>query len=473
MRNLPSQLQRAAPRIQEFVRHNSTIGTCNGFSNNAEREPQLRVCVLAACPFPANHGTPGSIRELAEATAERGHKVHVVTYHIGEELPLKGVALHRIPDWTGEDRVVVGPTWRRPLYDFQMIFTTIRTVLRHKLDLIHAHGYEAALVAACCRPVVRRPVLYSAHNQMGDELASYDFFRWKKFAKGIAWLLDRTVPRIGNRCIPHSANLREFLAARGLAERCEAVLNFGIDVERMPTCDRDQLRHRLGVENDPIVLYSGVIDQFQRLDLLLGAMAHVLQRVPRAKLLLLATIPNAKHEQAIWEEAERLGVAKSIILKSPSAMDKGQRLLSICDVAVVPRPCAPGFPIKLLNYMAARRPCVMFASSASGLAHGDHIWLVGEDTSDALGKGIVRLLMDARLRSRIAAGGNRFVRERHDRRNVAEQLCQAYVRLLKETRRWNEIASRPPARFERETPAPDPVALKSDRYLEDPIHVSA
>ena len=58
-----------------------------------------------------------------------------------------------------------------------MIFTAIRTIFRYKLDLIHAHGYESALVAACCRPIVRRPVLYSAHNRMGDELASYDFFR--------------------------------------------------------------------------------------------------------------------------------------------------------------------------------------------------------------------------------------------------------------------------------------------------------
>src|SRR5687768_10251915 len=52
-------------------------------------EPKLKTCVLAACPFPANHGTPGSIRELAEATAERGHEMHIVTYHFGDDLPLR------------------------------------------------------------------------------------------------------------------------------------------------------------------------------------------------------------------------------------------------------------------------------------------------------------------------------------------------------------------------------------------------
>ena len=262
----------------------------------AEPEPKLKLCVLAACPFPANHGTPGSIRELVEATAERGHEVHVVTYHIGDDLPVKGVTVHRIPDWTGDHGVIVGPTRYRPLYDFQMIFTAIRTIFRYKLDLIHAHGYESALVAACCRPVVRRPVLYSAHNRMGDELASYDFFRSKRLANGLAWLLDRSVPRIGDVCIPHSVNLQQFLYERGLAKRCEPVLNFGIDVSEEPQRSCSQVRSRMGLGDDPIVLYSGVIDQFQRLDLLLGAMTHVLRRVPRAKLLLLATIRNAKHE---------------------------------------------------------------------------------------------------------------------------------------------------------------------------------
>src|SRR3954452_14090705 len=137
-------------------------------------EPHLKLCVLAACPFPANHGTPGSIRELAEATAERGHDVHVVTYHIGEDLPVRGVQLHRIPDLTGERNVIVGPTKLRPLYDLQMVFKTIQVMRRYKLDLIHAHGYESALVSAFCRPIVRRPVLYSAHNRMGDDLSSYD-----------------------------------------------------------------------------------------------------------------------------------------------------------------------------------------------------------------------------------------------------------------------------------------------------------
>jgi hypothetical protein len=103
--------------------------------------------------------------------------------------------------------------------------------------------------------------------------------------------------------------------------------------------------------------------------------------------------------------------------------------------------------------MAARRPCVIYASSASGVSHGDNIWLAGEDTAESLGGAITRVLRDPQLRRRIAEGGYQFVRERHDRRAVAAQLCQAYCRLLMPTRRWKEISARPAPLHLLEVPA--------------------
>jgi hypothetical protein len=51
----------------------------------------LNIAMVAACPFPANHGSPASIREMAEAVAARGHRVHVVTYHFGDAMPVKNL----------------------------------------------------------------------------------------------------------------------------------------------------------------------------------------------------------------------------------------------------------------------------------------------------------------------------------------------------------------------------------------------
>jgi glycosyltransferase involved in cell wall biosynthesis len=174
-------------------------------------------------------------------------------------------------------------------------------------------------------------------------------------------------------------------------------------------------------------------------------MVHVLSRFPRAKLLLLTNVPNERKDAALREQAKALGIDGSFIMIAPRSLDHGLKLLSICDVAIVPRPKAPGFPIKLLNYMAARKACVMYASSCSRLSHGEHVWLAAEDTAESLGGAVVRVLKDETLRNRIAEGGYQFVRARHDRRLAAAQLCDAYVRLLRSTRRWSQIADRPNA----------------------------
>lgn len=403
-----------------------TIGQC---------EPRMTICVLAACPFPAHHGTPGSIREMAEAVAGRGHEVHIATYHFGQDIAVQGPSVHRIRSLTNETKVVVGPTVRKPLYDFQLIFKTLQVIRRHRPVLIHAHGYEAALIAGVCRLVTGLPVLYSAHNLMGDELAGYDFMRPKWLVKRLANLLDRLVPRIATRCLPHSANLAKYLKEQGL-HRLEPVVPFGIDLDAIPRGDGAAVRARYGLGGGPVVLYAGVTDQFQRLDLLLEAMQRVVRHEPSAKLLVVVSIPNENQLAALRSRAEMLRIANHLVLTEPLPYTAVREVLPACDVAVVPRPRTPGFSIKLLNYMAAQRPCVLFASSAGGgLVEGENARLATPDTSEALGEAILDVLRDDSLRQRLARGGYQHVRENHDRRLVAQQICDAYRRTLDGARR--------------------------------------
>ena len=410
-----------------------------------EAEARLKVCMLAACPFPANHGTPGSIREMAEALAERGHEVHIVTYHFGENIPLRGPRLHRIPALTSESAVVVGPTKRRPLYDLQMVFKTLQVIYRHGPDLLHAHGYEAALIAWLCRSISRIPVVYSGHNTMADELPSYRFIRPQWLATALARLLDAVVPRLAQRCIPHSVNIDQFFRQMGLGSRIEPIVNFGINLETMRGGDGDSVRQRYRLGAGPVVLYAGVLDEFQRLDLLLEAMKTVLWYEPQSKLLLVVTIPQERHLAAVRRRADELGIAEHLVLTDPQPLSAVRDCLAACDVAVVPRPQAPGFPIKLLNYMAARKPCVLFASSASaGLRDHHNALLVASDTSAALAEGILEVLRDQELREQLAHQGHQFVREHHDRAGTAHQVWSAYARTLADAGRGAILTQRPP-----------------------------
>lgn len=405
----------------------------------------LRVCMLVACPFPANHGTPGSIREMSEAIADEGHDVHIVTYHIGENLPVRGSIVHRIPALTGEKGVVVGPTVRRPLYDLQMVFKALEVIWKHQPDLLHAHGYEAALVGWLCRLATGIPVIYSGHMTMGDELASYNFIKPAWLAKPLANFLDSFIPRIGDRCLPHSSNIARFFQRKGLSHRAEPVVNFGIDLDWMQQGEGAGIRERLGLGDGPIVLYSGVLDRFQRMDLLLEAVANLRHHEPNVKLLIVTTISHQGHEASLRAQAKALKIEDNLVITETQTLEGVRDLLQICDVAVVPRPNAAGFPIKLLNYMAASRPCVLFASSASkGLEHGINAYLVPEDSSEAFGLGILEVLRDVSLRERIGREGHHFVRKHHDRKMVARKICGGYFRTLAKANRLGPVLRRRP-----------------------------
>jgi glycosyltransferase involved in cell wall biosynthesis len=387
--------------------------------------------MLAASYFPANHGTPGSIREMAEAIVDLGHEVHIVTYPFGEDIPVRGPILHRVANWTGESTITVGPTKYRPLYDLQMVFKTLQVIRHVHPDVIHAHGYEAALAAWLCQLATGVPVVYSGHNTMGDELPSYNFIRPRWLAVALARMLDVFVPRRADRCLPHSANMAQFFRAMGLRARTEPVVPFGIDLDRLAHGDGAAVRHTYGLGDAPIVLYAGVLDEFQRLDLLLEGMQRVLGAAPRAKLVIVVTIPHAKHLATIRQRAEELGIGNQVVLTEPQTLDSLPDCLAACDVAVVPRPQAPGFPIKLLNYMAAKRACVLFASSSStGLVHRENALLAAPDSSAALADAILELLGDVDLRQRLGRNGHQLVRQRHDRRLMGQQVCASYYRTL-------------------------------------------
>lgn len=402
----------------------------DGAGKDESPDLTMTVCLLAACPFPANHGTPGSIREIAEALSERGHEVHVVTYPFGQEIPIRGVKLHRIGARHTTHAIVVGPTVQKPLYDLQMIFKTLEVIRRYQPAVLHAHGYEAALAAWACRVLTGVPVVYSAHNTMTDELPTYNFIRPRWLARLLAKVLDRTVPRLADRIVPHSDNLLEFLRQRDLLDRAEPVIKFGINLDDVARGDGAVVRARYGLGTDPVVLYTGVMNPFQRLDLLLKAMAIVVKKEPSAKLFVVRTLPGEEFLADFHRQAEELGLRGHLVVTQHQPLRAVQELHSACDMAVAPRIQEPGFPIKILNAMAAGKACVMFASSGRGLRHKEDAYLVAPDTHEALAEGLLELIADKSLRERLARQGQAYVRSNHDRRLIASQLSDAFQRTV-------------------------------------------
>ncbi len=111
--------------------------------------PSRRVVMVAACPFPANYGSPAGIREMSVTLAEMGHEIHVVTYPHGDDLPLGGIKLHRVGKPGAAVRV--GPSAEKPMLDARMVGRLCRVIREERIEIIHAHNYEGALIGAAAK----------------------------------------------------------------------------------------------------------------------------------------------------------------------------------------------------------------------------------------------------------------------------------------------------------------------------------
>jgi glycosyltransferase involved in cell wall biosynthesis len=389
-----------------------------------------KVAVVAACPFPVNYGSPGAIRELCAALSEMGIDVHIVTYPHGEDLSVGKAQYHRVATNRRYRPPAAGPSGEKLYFDFLMLGEVCKTVWREKIDIIHAHNYEGALIGLFGKFVTRRPMIYQAVCLMTDELASYRFIRPAFLAKWLGGILDWFVPIFPDHTIAVTKELYEFLAKRGVPERKLSMITSGADPRMFDHVDADRFRKKYDLGSIPVVMYTGITNTFQRIDYLLKAFSIVLKQVPSAVLMIVNPIadePDVADHKAL---AEQLGIAGNVRFVGPHTLDELPDYLAMATVTVAPRPECPGHPIKLLNYMISGKPIVCFAGGAKGLTHMQDALVVTDHDWQAMGDAIVTLLRDPNLAERLGANARENAISNFDWRAISKKVAAVYASIM-------------------------------------------
>lgn len=392
---------------------------------------KYNVLMIAACPFPANHGSAASIREMSEALVKLGHTVHVVAYPIQENIPISGVHIHRVNfPFMKPGKVKVGPGVEKFFYDPLMILKSIQLIFKFKIDVIHAHNYEAALIGWFGKVFSGRPMLYNAVTSMEDELPTYNFIKPRKLAVWLGRLLDSLVPRSGNVVTVVSDALKDFLILKGVAESRIRVVPAGVNLEMFKGGDAAKVRARHGLENVPLVMYTGALEAFQRIDYLMLAMRQVAQSRPDAHLVMVGSVPNRSAREKYEAMARELGISDNVTFIDVVSLEELPDYLAAADVTVVPRPECPGHPVKLLNYMAAGKAIVSFEGGAKGLHHMHNGYLVADHDAEELGNGIVFLLENIDIREALGARAYASINGSFDWETLAKGIAVMYGLML-------------------------------------------
>jgi len=420
-------------------------------ASNHRKAGGYSVAMVAACPFPANHGSAASIREMSDTLTEMGHDVHIVTYPTGQEdIKVRCATVHRTAPFRPESNAKVGPSSEKFLFDFHLLRLLWRVIREEKIDIIHAHNYEGALVGIMAKWLTGKPLLYNAVNLMTDELAGYRFIRPAWLAHALARGLDWFTPIFPDHITAVSPELRDWFVSHGVSAAKVDMVPAGIEPELFDHPAPEKFRAQYRLNGQPIVMYTGVLNAFQRVDYLLRAFAVTLQAKPDALLLVVSPLVSESHERQYKQLAQELGISNSVLWIAPHTLADLPSYLALADVTVVPRPECPGHPVKLLNYMLAGKPTVAFAGGAKGVRHLHDAFIVPNHDFEALGRGIVKVLEDEKLAGELGANARATVLSEFDWRQICRKIEHIYDHLLGATR---------PSRTAAE-PAPAPAAVE-------------
>jgi glycosyltransferase involved in cell wall biosynthesis len=388
---------------------------------------KLRIALVAACPFPLARGTPVRILRMAEALADRGHDVHVVTYHLGEGEVRPGVKVHRIADVPSYRKLNPGPSYRKLVQIDPLLQRLLRKVLQEqRFDVIHAHHYEGIMVARAARRGMAIPTVYDAHTMLMSELPFYKMGLPSGLLRWIGKVLDGWVPRLADHTVCVTDVIRDRLVGTiGMSASQVSVVTNGVEVDHFDPQKVSRSAPRPGKR----IIFTGNLAAYQGIDLMLRAFAKVVVDRPDVQLQIATDSSFGPYEAL----AAALGIRQRIELVQSPTLDQLPALLVAADVAVNPRVECDGIPVKLLNYMAAGCAIVSFDSSAPGVVHGQTGWLASAGNIDELATGLRTVLDDPALASRLGTSARQYVVENVSWDLVAER-CESVYRSLIEAR---------------------------------------
>ncbi|UCG85393.1 MAG: glycosyltransferase family 4 protein [Gemmatimonadota bacterium] len=352
-------------------------------------QAEHRVLLVAPQPFYEDRGTPIAVRRVLEALSGIGYRVDVLTFPMGQSVPIPGVRYIRLRDRLGIRHVPIGFSLRKVWLDCGILLALLGLLRRERYQVVHAVE-EAAFMAAVTAGGRGIPVIYDMQSSIPEQLATHWFFGTpplQAFLRACEhWLLRR---------------VDSVACSRGLESRVKTVVptlpvrewQYPSTIADASDADVTRLRSKLGVDRDTkVVLYAGNFEDYQGVSLLVEAIPAVRARVSDVLFVLVGADGRGGSEMEELLRSVAPVDCYRILQRQPR--ESMASFFRLADVVVSPRTHGSNLPLKTLEYLAAGCATVLTDIPAhSGLAGLDLAVMVEPDAA-ALSSAIADLLED-------------------------------------------------------------------------------
>jgi glycosyltransferase involved in cell wall biosynthesis len=352
----------------------------------------MRILMVAPQPFFRPRGTPFSVLHRVRALVRLGHQVDLVTYPFGDDVALDGLRILRSPRPAGVRDVAIGPSIAKLVLDVPLFRLAFRLARENAYDLLHTHE-EAGLFGALCARRLGLAHLYDMHSSLPQQFENFGRFNWP----GIPALfrrMERYTLAHAQAVIAICPDLATHAEAAGYRGSLATIENC-LDVE--PPGELDQraadLRARLGLGASQVVVYTGTLEAYQGVELLLEAFGILLRSAPDTRLVILGGDPS--HSERLQAVAAALEIATAVRFVPAVPAEDVFAYLQLATALVTCRLRGTNTPLKLYQYLRAGRPIVATAIRSHTQVLDDSVAeLVAVDAA-AIAGGLTRVLHDS------------------------------------------------------------------------------
>jgi glycosyltransferase involved in cell wall biosynthesis len=189
---------------------------------------------------------------------------------------------------------------------------------------------------------------------------------------------------------------------------------------------RFQAAHSLGGKR--VILYTGTLEPYQGVDLLVASAEHVTRKRDDVMFLLVGGTPKQVHHYG--KLAKERGLSSHFRFMGRRPMSEMPRFIRSASILVSPRIDGVNTPSKLYSYLKSGKPIV----ATNILAHtqvltGD-IAVLAEPSPASFADGILRLLEDQQFADQISLRARQVAQEKYGTQDFIEKTQWMLDRLL-------------------------------------------
>ncbi|MBP7831082.1 MAG: glycosyltransferase [Kiritimatiellae bacterium] len=386
----------------------------------------MNILFIAPQPFFRERGTPIRVRHQLEEIGRLGHRVDLVCYPFGEPIHIPGVRILRAMRLPGIHDVSIGPSLAKFPMDFMLFWKALGLCLRNRYDVIQAVE-EAAFFAVLLAKLFRCRLVYNMDSHISDQLQFSGFVSARPVIRIAQWF-ERAAMRRASCVVTVgpvlTAVVRRLAPETRVLQLEDAPLESSF--REAPAAAR-RLREELGLDSQPVCVYTGNFERYQGVADLVGAAGRVHRERPDVRFVLVGGTEAQVTE--MQQLASRTGAGAACVFMGRRPTHEMAAFMTLANVLVTPRNRGTNPPMKIYAYMQSGRPIVSTDVPTHTQVLDEHCAFLTRPDPDSLARGVLSALADPARARAVAQAARGRVEQKYSLSVFQRKVRELYSEL--------------------------------------------